>query len=56
MPASANQQPAPGQSVPLSTERVKSSIPKGGTDADTWLYPSPQMVPICLLICITSYF
>lgn len=23
-------------------ERVKSNIPKGGTD-DTWLYPSPQM-------------
>lgn len=27
----------------LSTERVKSSIPKGGTDTETWTYPSPQM-------------
>jgi hypothetical protein len=43
MPSTANQLPAQGQEVPLSTERVKSAIPKGGTDADTWLYPSPQM-------------
>jgi len=37
-----NQAPTPGQKVALSTDRVKSSIPKGGTDS-TWLYPSPQM-------------
>lgn len=43
MPAVANQAMAPNQSVPLSTDRVKSTIPKGGTDADTWTYPSPQM-------------
>jgi cytochrome c heme-lyase len=43
MPTQANQQPAPGQAVPLSTDRVKSGIPKGGTDEDTWQYPSPQM-------------
>lgn len=43
MPAQANQLPAPGQVVPLSTERVKSRIPKGGTEDDTWAYPSPQM-------------
>lgn len=42
MPLEANQQPCPGQRKPLSTERVQSTIPKGGTDA-TWLYPSPQM-------------
>ena len=45
MPSTANQQPAPGQTQPLSTERVSSSIPKAGADgADaTWSYPSPQM-------------
>lgn len=37
-----NQNMSPGQRVPLSTARVQSSIPKGGTDS-TWLYPSPQM-------------
>jgi len=42
MPAQANQQRAPGQAKQLSTERVSSSIPKGGTDG-TWTYPSPQM-------------
>jgi len=42
MPLAPNQQPFPGQRVLLATERVKSSIPKGGTDA-TWEYPSPQM-------------
>lgn len=45
MPATANQIPAPDQSVDLSKERVSSSIPKGGTDS-TWLYPSPQMVSL----------
>jgi len=43
MPANANQEPAPGQRIPLSKERIKSNIPKGGTDNDSWLYPSPQM-------------
>lgn len=42
MPLEANQQPCPGQRKPLSTERMQSNIPKGGTDT-TWLYPSPQM-------------
>jgi len=44
MPANANQKPAPNQQAPLSVERVPSSIPKGGTDQETWTYPSPQMV------------
>ncbi len=43
MPLQANQAPCPGQRKPLSTERVASNIPKGGT-ASTWLFPSPQMV------------
>jgi cytochrome c heme-lyase len=42
MPANPNQLPLDVQAAPLSTDRVKSSIPKGGTD-DTWTYPSPQM-------------
>lgn len=42
MPASANQAPFPGQKVLLSTERIQSNIPKGGTES-TWVYPSPQM-------------
>lgn len=42
MPYNRNQLPAEGQQVPLSTNRVKSSIPKGGTDS-TWTYPSPQI-------------
>jgi cytochrome c heme-lyase len=42
MPSNPNQLPAPGQSAPLSTERVRSTIPKGGT-SETWLYPSEQM-------------
>lgn len=42
MPQSPNQQPAPGQKQPLSTQRQKSTIPKGG-DNDTWTYPSEQM-------------
>ncbi len=36
------QLPIAGQQVPLSTGRVQSTIPKGGTES-TWLYPSPQM-------------
>jgi len=43
MPATANQELAPGQRLSLPTERVKSSIPKAGTDDGTWVYPSPQM-------------
>jgi hypothetical protein len=43
MPVQANQDMAPGQTVPLDTNRVKSNIPKGGTDDDSWSYPSPQM-------------
>mmetsp|Transcript_12208 Transcript_12208/g.36640 ORF Transcript_12208/g.36640 Transcript_12208/m.36640 type:complete len:294 (-) Transcript_12208:605-1486(-) len=42
MPRSAAQHMWEGQQQPLSTDRVKSSIPKGGT-SDSWLYPSPQM-------------
>jgi cytochrome c heme-lyase len=42
MPLAANQQPCPGQRRLLSTDRIESTIPKGGTDA-TWVYPSPQM-------------
>jgi cytochrome c heme-lyase len=46
MPTSiANQLPAPNQKLPLSTERVSSTIPKGNAseDTETWTYPSPQM-------------
>jgi len=43
MPAVANQLPHPSQKQKLSTERIKSSIPKGGTEGDKWTYPSPQM-------------
>uniref|UniRef100_A0A7S3QEP1 Holocytochrome c-type synthase n=1 Tax=Chaetoceros debilis TaxID=122233 RepID=A0A7S3QEP1_9STRA len=43
MPAVANQLPNPHQSEKLDTIRVKSKIPKGGSDEDTWTYPSPQM-------------
>jgi cytochrome c heme-lyase len=44
MPAVANQLPAPNQKKELPTERVKSTIPKGGADeGTTWTYPSPQM-------------
>lgn len=43
MPLEPNQLPCPGQRKPLSTERVASTIPKGGTES-TWLFPSPQMV------------
>jgi cytochrome c heme-lyase len=38
------QMPTPTQKAEISTERVKSSIPKGGetVDGTTWTYPSPQ--------------
>lgn len=42
MPVEPNQMPAPGQLKALSTSRLQSNIPKGGTDS-TWVYPSPQM-------------
>ena len=42
MPLEPNQRPWPGQEKPISTERIVSTIPKGGTDG-TWVYPSPQM-------------
>ena len=42
MPTEPNQQPVRGQKQYISTYRLQSNIPKGGTDA-TWLYPSPQM-------------
>lgn len=42
MPLEPNQQPCPGQKKLLSTDRVVSNIPKGGTES-TWVYPSPQM-------------
>jgi len=42
MPLNPNQLPVPGQIYKLSTERMKSNIPKGGTDT-TWTYPSPQV-------------
>jgi len=44
-----NQQPAAGQRLPLSTDRVESTIPGPQVGADVaeggkrWLYPSPQM-------------
>jgi len=42
MPVNPNQLPLPGQQKHLPTDRIKSTIPKGGTN-DTWTYPSPQM-------------
>ena len=43
MPSEANQVRSPGQRVDLPMERVKSTIPKGVTEQETWQYPSPQM-------------
>lgn len=37
-----NQQPAPGQRLPLSKERVESTIPQA-TAQGNWVYPSPQV-------------
>jgi len=42
IPVGLRNKPMKGQQKPLSTDRVSSNIPKGGT-ADTWTYPSPQM-------------
>ena len=41
MPQTSVHLPIPGQKVPLSQDRVQSSIPKGGS-AGTWSYPSEQ--------------
>jgi len=38
-----NNLPNPDQQIRLTTERVKSTIPKGGTEETYWVYPSPQM-------------
>lgn len=38
-----NQQPAPDQPFLLSVDREVSTIPKSGTEDETWVYPSPQM-------------
>eukprot|EP00979_Chaetoceros_neogracilis_P017612 scaffold10260_cov266-Chaetoceros_neogracile.AAC.25 len=43
MPSNANQLRGPNQNEELSTNRIKSTIPKGNTDGDSWTYPSPQM-------------
>ena len=43
MPFNPNQSPHPDQQKAISTDRVQSSIGKGNTDGQTWLYPSPQM-------------
>ena len=47
MPVNPNQFPHQAQKMPLNTGRVKSPIPKGGTEDDdsneTWTYPSEQM-------------
>jgi cytochrome c heme-lyase len=43
MPLTPVQHPWDGQKTPLATQRVQSNIPKGGTQQDTWSYPSPQM-------------
>ncbi|KAJ3218870.1 hypothetical protein HDU67_003825 [Dinochytrium kinnereticum] len=43
MPA-PNQQPAPGQRIPLSQDREVSTIPMAGKfDGKNWIYPSEQM-------------
>ncbi|KAI8925304.1 cytochrome c/c1 heme lyase-domain-containing protein [Entophlyctis helioformis] len=43
MPA-PSQLPAPGQAMPLSTEREASTIPMGGVHSGSnWIYPSEQM-------------
>ncbi|KAG7345011.1 cytochrome c/c1 heme lyase [Nitzschia inconspicua] len=43
MPKGAKTQlPNPFQTKELSTDRVSSSIPKGGDTSSTWTYPSPQ--------------
>lgn len=46
MPTEPNQQPCAGQRQLISTNRLVSNIPKGGTSG-TWVYPSPQMFYNC---------
>lgn len=44
MPLVPQQLPGPLQDRNLSTQRSKSTIPKGGVETEsTWTYPSPQM-------------
>lgn len=38
-----NQQPSQDQPFLLSLEREVSTIPKSGTEDETWVYPSAQM-------------
>ena len=42
MPVGLRNKPMKGQEKHLSTDRIVSTIPKGGSN-DTWIYPSPQM-------------
>ena len=42
MPKGSNE-PIPDQPFVLSKKRQVSSIPKGSTEADKWVYPSEQM-------------
>lgn len=44
MPADLSQKPLPGQTLPLDTNRVVSSIPMAeGPESKNWIYPSEQM-------------
>ena len=44
MPTDLAQKPLPGQSMPLDTERVVSSIPMAeASESKFWIYPSEQM-------------
>ena len=45
MPMNLSQKPLPGQTVPLDTKRVKSSIPAIDESGESkyWIYPSEQM-------------
>jgi hypothetical protein len=45
MPTDLSQKPLPGQTTPLETNRVVSSIPTadGSNDSKFWVYPSEQM-------------
>ncbi len=43
MPLVPNQAPHSDQVKPLDTQRIESTIRKGGTQSDKWIYPSEQM-------------
>ncbi len=44
MPTDLSQKPLPGQSAPLETSRITSSIPMAeGGESKYWVYPSEQM-------------